>query len=411
MLELLFCAAFTILPDFLYRRYAQGKRIGHEITLFSVWYELRFGLTTCLMLTISLITVVFYYHPSTTNVTSLFRTVSILPEGSGRVKEIFVTTNSEVKKGDVLFTLDDRTQQAAVVSAEKRVAEVEAEFITAEAELAAAKGTVDQAQGALTQAQEELDIRAQLLADGSAATSPREVERLENTRDSRAGALDTAKAQFEAVNTKLTTSLPAKLETANAQLDEAMAVLSKMTVNAGVDGVVQQFALQVGDIVNPLMRPAGILVPPEVSQGYFQGGFNQLNAQVIAEGMIGEMTCLSKPFFIFPVVVEALPPVMAAGQFRPSDQLIDMQDRARPATVAVLVEEVFEGSTADIAPGSKCILNLYTDNHDKLHNEDVGFWEGLYLHMVDTVGLVEALILRIKTLMLPVNGLVLSGAH
>ena len=33
MLELMFCATLTVLPDFLYRRFAQGKRIGREITL------------------------------------------------------------------------------------------------------------------------------------------------------------------------------------------------------------------------------------------------------------------------------------------------------------------------------------------------------------------------------------------
>lgn len=409
MLELLFCAMFTLLPDYLYRRFKQGKRLGKEITLFSVWYELRVGLTTCLMLTIALITVVFYYHPSTTNVTSFYRTVSILPESNGRVNEVFVGANSEVKKGDVLFTLDDRTQQAAAESAEKRIAEVEAEFVTAKAELAAAQGGVDQAQGALTQAEEELAIRAQLLAEGSPATSPREVEKLENTVDSRAGALETARAQYEAVNTKITTSLPAKLETAHAQLEEAEVALAKMTVYAGVDGVVQQFALQEGDVVNPIMRPAGILVPPAFSDGFYQGGFNQLNAQVIKEGMIGEMTCMSQPFVILPVQVKAVPPVLAAGQFRPTDQLIDVQDRARPSTVPVLVEEIFDGSTDKIAPGSKCILNLYTDNHARLENEDLGFWQGLYLHMVDTVGLVHALILRIQTMMLPINGLVLSG--
>lgn len=409
MLELLFCATFTLLPDFLYRRFRQGKRIGHEITLFSVWYELRIGLTTCLMLTIALITVVFYYHPSTTNVTSFFRTVSILPEGNGRVSEIFVDTNSEVKKGDVLFKLDDRTQLAAVESAEKQVAEVEAEFALAEAEKAVAKGGVDQAEGALQQAIDEFNVRNQLLQEGSAAVSPRDVEKLQNTVDSRQGALEAAQAQLNAVQTKIDVSLPARLDSARASLEEAETALSKMTVYAGVDGVVQQFALQVGDIVNPFMRPAGILVPPEFSDGFFQGGFNQLNAQVIKVGMIGEMTCLSQPFVILPVQVKAVPPVLAAGQFRPSDQLLDVQDRARPATIPVLVEEVFEGSTDKIAPGSKCILNLYTDNHDKLHNEELGFWHGLYLHMVDTVGLVHALILRIQTMMLPINGLVLTG--
>ena len=63
MFELMFCSLLTILPDYLYRRYAQGKRFGKEITFFSVWYELRWGITGCLMLTISLITMIFYFHP------------------------------------------------------------------------------------------------------------------------------------------------------------------------------------------------------------------------------------------------------------------------------------------------------------------------------------------------------------
>ena len=51
MLELLLCSLLTIFPDYLYRRYRQGKRIGHEITLYSVWFELRYGIIACLMLT------------------------------------------------------------------------------------------------------------------------------------------------------------------------------------------------------------------------------------------------------------------------------------------------------------------------------------------------------------------------
>src|SRR3954447_12685103 len=80
MLELFLCSLFTILPDYLYRRYRQGKRFGKEITFFSVWYELRWGITGCLMLTIALITMIFYYHPSTSSATIYYRTVPILPE-------------------------------------------------------------------------------------------------------------------------------------------------------------------------------------------------------------------------------------------------------------------------------------------------------------------------------------------
>ncbi|RYH09811.1 HlyD family secretion protein [Tropicimonas sp. IMCC6043] len=409
MLELLFCSLLTVYPDYLYRHYAQGKRLGHEITFFTVWYELRIGITACLMLTVTLITIVFYYHPSTTDVTSFFRTVTILSEGPGRVKEVFVANNSSVEAGAPIFSLEDSAQQAAVETARKRIAEVEAEFVTAESELAAARGTVDQAEGAYTQALEEYELRKKLLDEGSAATSPREVERLGNTVDSRSGALETARAQLKAVETKIGTALPARQETAEAQLAEAEAALAKTVVYARVDGIVQQFALQPGDIVNPVLRPAGVLVPPQISHGYFQAGFNQLSGQVIHPGMIAEMTCLSQPFVIVPMQVAAVMPFIAAGQFRPSDTLLDVQDRARPGTITVLLQEIFEGSTDRIPPGSKCIVNVYTDNHARLESGEVGFWQGIYLHIVDTVGLVHALILRIQALLLPVNTLVLSG--
>jgi multidrug resistance efflux pump len=106
MLELLLCSALTILPDYLFRRYWQGKRFGHEITFFSVWFELRWGITTCLMLTVALITVIFYYHPSTTTATLYYRTVPILPEINGRVSEVNAHFSAPVKKGDVIFRLD-----------------------------------------------------------------------------------------------------------------------------------------------------------------------------------------------------------------------------------------------------------------------------------------------------------------
>ena len=88
MLELILCSMLTILPDYLYRRYVQGKRLGKEITFFSVWFELRYGIVSCLMLTVSLITLIFYFHPSTSTATLFFRTVPILPETNGRVAEV-----------------------------------------------------------------------------------------------------------------------------------------------------------------------------------------------------------------------------------------------------------------------------------------------------------------------------------
>src|SRR6476661_1534821 len=98
MLELLLCATFTVFPDYLYRRYRQGKRFGHEITLYSVWFELRWGIMSCLMLTVALITMIFYFHPSTSSATLYYRTVPIVPETSGRVAEVHADFSAPVKK-------------------------------------------------------------------------------------------------------------------------------------------------------------------------------------------------------------------------------------------------------------------------------------------------------------------------
>src|SRR5499427_889835 len=128
MLELLLCSLLTILPDYLYRRYVQNRRIGKEITFYSVWFELRWGITACLILTVGLITTIFYNHPSTTNVTLFFRTVPILPETNGRVAEIYVGFSGPITKGAPIFRLDSSKQEAAVETARRKIAEVQAEL-------------------------------------------------------------------------------------------------------------------------------------------------------------------------------------------------------------------------------------------------------------------------------------------
>ena len=126
MLEFLLCSSLTILPDFLFRRFVQGKRVGREITLFSLWYELRWGITACVLLTLILITVIFYNHPSTNNATLLYRTVPILPDTIGRVAEVYVGGADDISKGAPIFRLDSSKQEAAVESSRRKIAEVEA---------------------------------------------------------------------------------------------------------------------------------------------------------------------------------------------------------------------------------------------------------------------------------------------
>lgn len=409
MLELILCSLLTILPDYLFRHYWQGKRIGHEITLFSVWYELRWGITACIMLTVLLVTIIFYNHPSTTKVTSLFRTVPILPEAAGRVSEIFVELSDEVKPGQRLFKLDSAKQEAALEVAKRRIAEVDASMVMAAADIEAAAGQIRQAQGLLQQALDDLRTKEELQARNSGTVAAREIERLKVSVEGNRGAVAAAEAAKKAAETKLSTLLPAEKASAEAQLQQAQVDLDKTVIYAGVGGRVEQFVLKVGDYVNPIMRPAGILIPTGSGTRGIQAGFGQIEAQVIKVGMSAEVTCVSKPLSIIPMVVTDVQDYIATGQFGAGEKLVDLQQTKQPGTILVFMEPMFKGGIDDIPPGSACIANAYTNNHHRLLNEKMSGFQRIYLHIVDTVALVHGIILRAQALLLPVQNLVFKG--
>jgi len=409
MLELMFCSLLTIVPDYLYRRYAQGKRLGKEITFYSVWFELRWGITACLVLTVSLITVIFYNHPSTTNVTLFFRTVPILPETNGRVAEIYVALSDPITQGSPIFRLDSSKQEAAVEVARRKIAESDAEMVVAKTDVAKAEGQIQEAKSQHQQTLDELETKRDLQRRNPGNVAFREIERLEVRAQGNLGAIDSATAAKQNAEERLATFLPAQKASAEAQLNQAEVELQKTVVRAGVSGRVEQFALRVGDIVNPLMRPAGILIPEGAGTRSLQAGFGQIEAQIMKVGMIAEVTCVSKPFAIIPMVVTNVQEFIAAGQFRGGEQLIDLQQVTRPGTLLAFLEPLYKGGLEDVTPGSSCIANAYSNNHDTIVAKDTSVTRRVLLHVVDALGLVHALILRLQALVLPFKTLVFAG--
>lgn len=411
MLEFTICSLLTILPDYLFRHYVQGKRIGHEITLYSVWYELRYGITGCAILTLSLITVIFYFHPSSTNVSSAFRTVTILPETAGRVDEVFVENNQNVEAGQPIFSLDDARQRTALETATRQVAELDAQMALAEADLAAATAQVEQAEAILVETEDELARTEELAARGSTAVSEQELGRQRSRAAAQLATVEAARAQEEAARANLTTLLPAQKASAEAARDQAQVELDLTVVYAGIDGTLEQFVLQPGDYVSAILRPAGIIVPDVTEINRMQAAFDQVSAKVIQPGMLAEAACASVPFTIIPLVVTEVQNVIAAGQIRPTDELVDVPARRQPGSILIFMEPLYEGGLDEVVPGSRCEANVYTSNHERLETEDLSGPHRAALHVVDTVGLVHAFMLRIHALLLPMRTLVLSGGH
>ena len=279
----------------------------------------------------------------------------------------------------------------------------------ARADVLKTEGQIQEAKSAQQQTLDELETKQELQRRNSGNVAFRDIEKLEVNLEGRKGAIAAATAAKQQAEERIATLLPAQKASAEAALAQAEVELRKTVVRAGVDGRVEQFVLRAGDIVNPMMRPAGILIPSDAGQRVLHAGFGQIEAQIMKIGMIAEVTCASKPWTIIPMVVTEVQDYVAAGQFRGGEQLIDPQQVTKPGTLLVSLEALYKGGLEGVTPGSSCIANAYSNNHDKIASKETGFFKRATLHVVDALALVHALILRLQALVFPFQTLVFGG--
>jgi len=130
---------------------------------------------------------------------------------------------------------------------------------------------------------------------------------------------------------------------------------------------------------------------------------------VLKVGMIAEITCASKALTVIPMVVIEIQDSIASGQLRPTDQLIDIKDRARPGTIMAVLEPVFEGQADDVTPGSACVGVAYTSREAERESGEITGFGRFTSSIVDGMGIANALVIRIQTLLLPIRALVFPG--
>ena len=109
------------------------------------------------------------------------------------------------------------------------------------------------------------------------------------------------------------------------------------------------------------------------------------------------------------MVVTGVQDYIAAGQFRGGEQLVEAQQVLAPGTILTFLEPIYKGGLDGVTPGSVCIVNAYSSNHELIASKETGAFKRFALHAVDALGVVHAMLLRIQVLLLPVQTLVLSG--
>ncbi len=272
-----------------------------------------------------------------------------------------------------------------------------------------AEGQIIEAKGSYQQASDELDVKRELQRRNPGIVPQRDIEKLEVALAGRQGGVDAANASKQSAVIRATALLPAEKASAEAALAEAQVDLDKTFIRAGFDGRVEQFLLRPGDVVNPMIRSAGVLIPEGAGRRALSAGFDQIEAQVMKVGMVAEATCISKPWTIIPMVITNVQDYIAAGQFRGGEQLLEAQATVRPGTILVFMEPLYQGGLEGVTPGSSCVVNAYTSNHDVIEAKETGAFKRFALHAVDATGIVHAMLLRIQALVLPIKTLVLSG--
>jgi membrane fusion protein, multidrug efflux system len=148
--------------------------------------------------------------------------VAVTPQAAGRVMGVYFKKGQQVTKGQLLFELDDRTQQAAIRQARATLAKSLAAVRQAQANLAKDKGLVQQAQTTLNKDLAAVKQAQATLAKDRAQTSYTQATSKRYNDLYRQGGVSRDQAQQFAANS---TSSAATLQVDQSAIANAQAVV------------------------------------------------------------------------------------------------------------------------------------------------------------------------------------------
>jgi multidrug efflux system membrane fusion protein len=263
-------------------------------------------------------------------------TVAIQPQVSGRIIKIHFADGANVRKGDMLFTIDPRPFEAAVNEAQANVTKDVAVKKQAEAnlnrDLATAKWNALQVK------------RYQQLV--SAGVVPREqLEQLQATADSSNATVEADRAAVH--------SADQSIKADNAAVEKAKVDLSYCYIHSPIDGRAGQRLVDIGNVVNP-------------GGG---GGNNGSNANAPSNALL---------------VIERLDPIYADFTISQND-LSKVQEQMRAGS---LKTEVRLPDTDQMVAGELTFLDNSVQNQTgqvslraTVPNSDRRFWPGRFVNI------------------------------
>ena len=160
------------------------------------------------------------------------------------------------------------------------------------------------------------------------------------------------------------------------------------------------------------LNPALLIIPDraEDQRADVVAGFSQATRAVLEPGMAAEIACdsnlnIAMDGTVLPARVVAIQDAIAVGQFGPSGRLFDPSEWARRGDLVVYLDLVHPEHETTLLDGSGCIVQAYSTH---IH----GTLEGsLIAHGIEALGVLKAILLRIKVWIALAAGIGLAGGH
>jgi membrane fusion protein (multidrug efflux system) len=234
---------------------------------------------------------------------------------SGRVSEIGVHDNELVKKGAVLFRIDDAPFRIAVQEAQARLGSARLEVEALQATYRQRQAELTGAEDTLAYQQREYDRQNGLLASG--ISSQVQVNQLRHALDSARQARNSAREELAAVAANLGGDANISIEShpsvlqARAVLERAQLNLSYTVIHAPEDGIVAKVEqLQVGNYINASNALFALISTQDV---WVEANFKESQLTYMRPGQAATIKIDSYPGQIFHARVTSLSPGTGAA--------------------------------------------------------------------------------------------------
>ena len=279
----------------------------------------------------TLIMLMNYNHPYSEMARNYYVSTPIVPLVKGRVTEVPVQPNQPVKKGDVLFRIDDEPFRLKADSLTARLESNREHLKSIEARLRSAKLDRDRAR--------------ELMQRG-----------VGKQRD-----LDVSQANVDDIVAQIDQQ-KANLSDLQSQLQEAKYQQAQTVVYAPTDGHVVQLALRPGMIATPFMfRPVMTFIHKDDTA--YVGWFWQNSMQRLAVGDEAEVVIDGVPGKIFKGTVTSVIPAIAAGNVQANVGLLDQTTAVRPGRLPVLISITDpEWAKYQVIAGASGQAAIYTEH-------------------------------------------------